>query len=78
MLLACAGVNFILVYDFGGGTLDVSVLHVSEGYVEVMGSEGDEFLGGSDFDRVIMEKVRRRSTKPGEERSEYCDRNESL
>ncbi|GMH91927.1 hypothetical protein TrVE_jg981 [Triparma verrucosa] len=49
------GVNFILVYDFGGGTLDVSVLHVSDGYVEVMASEGDEFLGGGDFDRVIAE-----------------------
>lgn len=43
----------ILVYDFGGGTLDVSILHVSEGYVEVMGSDGDDRLGGADFDAAI-------------------------
>ena len=46
-------VHHILVYDFGGGTLDVSILHVSDGYVEVIGSEGDEELGGSDFDVLI-------------------------
>jgi len=46
-------VNFILVYDFGGGTLDVSVLQVSKGYVEVMASEGDDTLGGADFDSAI-------------------------
>jgi molecular chaperone DnaK (HSP70) len=48
-----AGVDYILVYDFGGGTLDISLLHVSEGYVDVMGSDGDDRLGGSDFDDVI-------------------------
>ena len=47
------GVDYILVYDFGGGTLDISLLHVSEGYVDVMGSDGDDRLGGSDFDDVI-------------------------
>jgi len=47
------GVEKILVYDFGGGTLDVSILHVSEGYVEVMGSDGDDRLGGADFDAAI-------------------------
>jgi molecular chaperone DnaK (HSP70) len=48
-----AGVNYILVYDFGGGTLDISVLHVSDGYVDVMGSDGDDRLGGTDFDVAI-------------------------
>mmetsp|Transcript_26515 Transcript_26515/g.40137 ORF Transcript_26515/g.40137 Transcript_26515/m.40137 type:complete len:559 (+) Transcript_26515:58-1734(+) len=44
------GVEYILVYDFGGGTLDVSLLHVTEGFADVMGSDGDELLGGADFD----------------------------
>jgi len=56
-----SGVDYILVYDFGGGTLDVSILHVSEGYVEVIASEGDDTLGGADFDsavaHVIMNKL---------------------
>eukprot|EP00814_Leptocylindrus_danicus_P001176 CAMPEP_0116020508 /NCGR_PEP_ID=MMETSP0321-20121206/9838_1 /TAXON_ID=163516 /ORGANISM="Leptocylindrus danicus var. danicus, Strain B650" /LENGTH=524 /DNA_ID=CAMNT_0003491211 /DNA_START=51 /DNA_END=1625 /DNA_ORIENTATION=+ len=43
-------VDHILVYDFGGGTLDVSILHVSDGFVDVMASEGDDRLGGADFD----------------------------
>jgi len=47
-------VNHILVYDFGGGTLDVCVLHVSEGYVEVLASAGDDLLGGADFDDGIV------------------------
>lgn len=47
------GVEKILVYDFGGGTLDISVLHVSEGYCEVMGSDGDDLLGGADFDTAV-------------------------
>jgi molecular chaperone DnaK (HSP70) len=47
------GVEKILVYDFGGGTLDISILHVSEGYVEVMGSDGDDRLGGVDFDAAV-------------------------
>jgi len=48
------GVNHIIVYDFGGGTLDISVLHVSDGgYVDVMGSDGDDRLGGADFDAAV-------------------------
>jgi len=47
------GVDYILVYDFGGGTLDVSLLHVSEGFVDVMGSDGDDRLGGADFDAAV-------------------------
>lgn len=48
-----AGVDYILVYDFGGGTLDLSLLHVSDGFVDVMGSDGDELLGGADFDAAV-------------------------
>jgi molecular chaperone DnaK (HSP70) len=47
------GVDYILVYDFGGGTLDVSLLHVSDGFVDVMGSDGDDRLGGTDFDIAV-------------------------
>jgi molecular chaperone DnaK (HSP70) len=45
----------VLVYDFGGGTLDISLLNISEGVFEVLGSCGNSNLGGSDFDKVIME-----------------------
>lgn len=50
------GVEHILVYDFGGGTLDVSVLRVSpDGFVDVMGSAGDSELGGVDFDTKVAD-----------------------
>jgi len=47
----------ILVYDFGGGTLDVSILDVSEDTVKVIGTGGDTHLGGEDFDQKIMNWV---------------------
>lgn len=47
------GVEYILVYDFGGGTLDVSLLHVTDGFCDVMGSDGDDQLGGADFDTAV-------------------------
>jgi molecular chaperone DnaK (HSP70) len=47
------GVDYVLVYDFGGGTLDVSLLRVSSGFVDVIGSDGDDVLGGSDFDAAV-------------------------
>lgn len=46
-------VDFILVYDFGGGTLDVSILQVSNGFVDVIGNDGDNQLGGADFDAEV-------------------------
>ena len=47
-------VHYVMVYDFGGGTLDISLLYISEGgYIEVLGSDGDEQLGGADFDAAI-------------------------
>src|SRR5439155_10752327 len=44
----------IAVYDLGGGTFDVSILHVKDGVFEVLATNGDTHLGGDDFDRVIM------------------------
>lgn len=43
-------IHHILVYDFGGGTLDVSLLFVSKGSVQVYATDGDDALGGSDLD----------------------------
>jgi len=45
-----SNVHHILVYDFGGGTLDVSLLYVAKGSVQVYATDGDETLGGSDLD----------------------------
>ncbi|RKH43985.1 Hsp70 family protein [Corallococcus llansteffanensis] len=47
----------ILVYDLGGGTFDVSVLHLAGNVFEVLATGGDTFLGGADFDNRIMEYV---------------------
>lgn len=43
----------ILVFDFGGGTLDVSILEVSKGVIEVLATAGNNLLGGDDFDNAI-------------------------
>lgn len=45
----------ILIYDLGGGTLDVTVLEMFEGVMEVKASSGNNKLGGKDFDKRIMD-----------------------
>ena len=45
----------ILVYDFGGGTFDVSILDVTGETIKVIGTGGDTHLGGDDFDQRIMD-----------------------
>lgn len=45
----------IVVYDFGGGTFDISILDISEDTVEVKATGGDTHLGGDDFDRRILD-----------------------
>ena len=47
----------IVVYDFGGGTFDISVLDVGEDVVEVKATGGDTHLGGDDFDQKIMDWI---------------------
>jgi len=45
----------IVVYDFGGGTFDISILEVGDNVVEVKATNGDTHLGGDNFDQRIME-----------------------
>jgi molecular chaperone HscC len=44
-----------LVFDLGGGTFDVSILELFDGVMEVRASAGDNFLGGEDFDNLLLE-----------------------
>jgi len=45
----------IMVYDLGGGTFDVSILEIGDGIIEVLATNGDDRLGGDDFDQRIMD-----------------------
>ncbi|MGB6690084.1 MAG: molecular chaperone DnaK [Terracidiphilus sp.] len=45
----------IAVYDFGGGTFDISILEVGEGVIEVKSTNGDTHLGGDNFDQRIVD-----------------------
>ncbi len=47
----------IAVYDFGGGTFDISILELGEGVFEVKSSNGDTHLGGDDFDQRLIDYV---------------------
>ncbi len=47
----------ILVYDFGGGTFDVSLVRMEAGVVEVLSSKGDTHLGGDDLDHTLLDHV---------------------
>jgi molecular chaperone DnaK len=48
------GHHKILVYDLGGGTFDVSILELGDGVFEVLATNGDNKLGGDDFDEIVM------------------------
>ena len=56
----------VVVYDLGGGTFDVSVLHIGDDLVEVMSTAGDTFLGGDDFDQAIADHIRSAFEADGE------------
>ncbi len=47
----------ILVFDFGGGTFDVSILELGDGVFEVKSTSGDNFLGGDDVDQLVMDHL---------------------
>jgi molecular chaperone DnaK len=47
--------EIVVVYDFGGGTFDISILEVGDGLVEVKSTAGDSHLGGDDVDHTIVD-----------------------
>ena len=47
----------ILVYDFGGGTFDVSVIEIGDKVIEVLATSGDNHLGGDDFDKRLSDYI---------------------
>ncbi len=47
----------IAVYDFGGGTFDISILKLKDGVFEVLATNGDTHLGGDDLDRTLLESL---------------------
>ncbi len=51
--LSSAETKTIAVYDLGGGTFDVSILKITDGIFDVLSTNGDTYLGGDDFDKVI-------------------------
>ena len=46
--------KIILIFDLGGGTLDVSLVNIEGGSVGVIASDGDTYLGGRDFDEALV------------------------
>jgi molecular chaperone DnaK len=48
------GEENVIVYDFGGGTMDVSAMEISDGTFEVLATDGNAFLGGKDIDSLIV------------------------
>ncbi len=51
------GDRTVAVYDLGGGTFDITILHVGEGVFEVKSTNGDTHLGGDDFDQRLVEHL---------------------
>ncbi len=47
----------IAVFDLGGGTFDISILEIGDGVFEVKSTNGNTFLGGEDFDNIIVEQL---------------------
>jgi molecular chaperone DnaK len=53
----------VLVYDFGGGTFDLSILTIADGQYLEMGSSGDRWLGGDDIDKLLQDYVYKKLEK---------------
>ena len=77
--------GIIAVYDFGGGTFDISILKLSEGIFEVLSTSGDTHLGGDDIDEQLIRLVTggsasiagrrtrfRQSARPSTRRKKIC------
>ena len=54
---ATEGNACVAVYDLGGGTFDISILDLRDGVYEVKATSGDTFLGGEDFDAIIVDHL---------------------
>jgi molecular chaperone DnaK len=48
------GSQTVVVFDLGGGTFDVSILRINDGVFEVLATHGDTYLGGEDFDEIVV------------------------
>lgn len=55
--LGKAGEHKILVFDLGGGTLDVTIMELADGVYTVLSTSGDTQLGGSDMDKIIVDTI---------------------
>nr|WAA68714.1 heat shock protein 70-like protein [Sugarcane mild mosaic virus] len=64
-------IKTLIVYDFGGGTFDTSLLLKSPGYMTVLDSQGDNYLGGRDVDEKLKAEVARRLAIPVSEISSF-------
>lgn len=65
--------GYTAIYDLGGGTFDISILHLSQGVFEVLATGGDSALGGDDFDMAVLEWIKGElnisaDLSPGQER----------
>jgi molecular chaperone DnaK len=58
----------IVVYDFGGGTFDISILKLTEGIFEVLSTSGDTHLGGDDIDKTLIRMVQDETNKELDDR----------
>ncbi|HZN57123.1 MAG TPA: molecular chaperone DnaK, partial [Planctomycetota bacterium] len=47
----------VAVFDLGGGTFDISILEVDEGFFKVLSTNGDTHLGGDDFDKLVVDHI---------------------
>ncbi|MDD3232629.1 MAG: Hsp70 family protein [Candidatus Methanomethylophilus sp.] len=70
----------IMVYDLGGGTFDVTIVKVSKGNIDVIGTEGNHILGGKDWDAVLMNNACDRFNEEFEEdpRDDPATKNELI
>ena len=52
----------VAIYDLGGGTFDISILYIQNGIFEVLATNGDTYLGGDDFDKIIVDLWKKEHT----------------
>ncbi|WP_295165100.1 Fe-S protein assembly chaperone HscA [uncultured Buchnera sp.] len=53
--------GIVIIYDLGGGTFDISILHLNKGIFEVLATSGDSNLGGDDFDYALAKYIYKKS-----------------